>query len=473
MVGSSPARPKGCVVKLFRSLTLAIGLLSAAWPFPWEPQALAAQEDRPPAPVGRPNFMWGVSLSGFQNDGVVPAMDWHLLEAGGKVKPSGKSVDFRGHMDADLDRAKSLGINTFRTSFEWARLEPEPGRFDAKEVAYCHRLLKGIRQRGMTPLIVLHHFVSPAWVYQDEGDGLLGWESEQTVAAYWRYVEFVVKEFGSEIDFYITFNEPSTVLLGGYMVGQITPHRVGPMPMYRGMQNMLNAHIGAYQRIHALDHDAKVSITEYNSFLQPAGQDLTGGVPYMPGQILGLMLDKVKGWDGQPRVKYLDFLALHYYGSQDLFTATAFPVEPYRWGAKPEHFRQILKAYYEAFRLPILVAENGFATKNGEPRADGWTRESYLVAHIRELQEARAEGLPIMGYMYWTLTDNYEWGSFDPRFGLWAVDAARGDLTRRETPAVAVYRDIIQHNGVRPELARRYPPPAGATVGVGPSALLQ
>ncbi|MFN3429444.1 MAG: family 1 glycosylhydrolase [Candidatus Sericytochromatia bacterium] len=442
-------------MKLLRSLTLAVSLLAAA-------PAIAQSDDRPPAPVGRANFLWGVSRSGFQNDGVAPSMDWALLEAGGKVKPSGKSVDFRGHMDADLDRAKSLGINAFRTSFEWARLEPEAGRYDAAEVAYCHRLLKGIKSRGMAPIIVLHHFVTPAWAYKDAGDGLLGWESERTVQAYLRYVDFVVKEFGHEIDVYITFNEPSTVLLGGYMVGHIQPHRVGPVPMMRGIQNMLNAHIGAYERIHAADPGAMVSLTEYNSFFQPTGQDFAAGLPYMPGQLLGLLLDKVKGWDGQPRVKHLDFLALHYYGSQDIGSATSFPVEPYRWGSKPQHFRDILRAYYETFRLPILVAENGFSTKNGEPRADGWSREAYMVAHIRELQEARHEGLPIMGYLYWTLTDNYEWGSFDPRFGLWSVEAAKGDMTRRETPAVGVYRDIIRHNGVTPELARRFPPPESA-----------
>jgi beta-glucosidase len=256
--------------------------------------------------------------------------------------------------------------------------------------------------------------------------------------------------------------------LGGYTVGYVEPHRVGPVPLYRAIQNILKAHIGAYERIHALDPKAQVSLTEYNAFFL-ATEKLEAGVPYMPGQILHLLLDKVNGWDGQPRVKYLDFLALHYYGSQDPSSATAFPVEPYRWGSKPQHFRAILHHYYDAFKLPILIAENGFATKNGEPRADGWTRESYLVAHIRELQEARAEGLPIMGYLYWTLTDNYEWGSFDPRFGLWRVEAEKGDLTRHETPAVGVYREIIRHNGVTPDLVRRYPPPGDASAAQGPT----
>ena len=93
-----------------------------------------------------------------------------------------------------------------------------------------------------------------------------------------------------------------------------------------------------------------------------------------------------------------------------------------------------------------------------------------MIAHVREVQRARAEGVPVIGYMYWTLTDNYEWGSFDPRFGLWRVEASSGDLTRHETPAVGVYREIIRHNGVTPELAKRYPPPGEASTANRPGA---
>ena len=74
------------------------------------------------------------------------------------------------------------------------------------------------------------------------------------------------------------------------------------------------------------------------------------------------------------------------------------------------------------------------------------------------------EGIPIMGYLYWTLTDNYEWGTYDSRFGLWAVDIRSGDLTRHETPAVAVYREIIQHDGVTPALLQRFPRPLSGPV---------
>jgi beta-glucosidase len=434
-------------MRFFRTFATALSILAAST-LPATAQAPAT----PPASLGQKPFLWGVTISGYQNDGGTPQTDWYHMEKSGRVPDAaGKSADFRGHMDEDLDRAQSLGINAFRTSFEWSRLEPEEGKFDPAEVAHMHRLLKGLRDRGMAPVMSLHHFAMPAWTMVEHGDGV-GWESQKTVEAYLRYVEFVVKEFGSEVDYYITFNEPSSFLLGGYGGGMMPPHRVGPFSLYNAYQNVIEAHNGAYELVHAHDPNGMVSISEYNGVL-PLGADLT----YHPGRFMGLMMGKRFGWDGRQRVTHLDYVALHYYGTNRAFTD--FPTKPYLWEGNPAHFATTLREYYEAFHLPILIAENGMASKNGEPRPDGWTREAFMVAHVNEVQKARAAGIPVIGYMHWTLTDNYEWGTFDPRFGLWSVDVRSGDLTRRETPAAGVYREIIRDNGVTPELAKRFPPP--------------
>ncbi|MDB5098747.1 MAG: putative secreted beta-glucosidase [Cyanobacteria bacterium RYN_339] len=437
--------------RLLLSLVLLLALARpAAAYFPFDDDAGVA-----PSNLGQNPFLWGVALSGYQNDGSVPSMDWYALEHSGKLREtSANGPDFRGHMDADLDLAKSLGLTAFRTSIEWARIEPQQGQIDADEVAYVHRLLQGIRKRGMTPIVTLHHFATPQWAIADRGDGLMGWESARTTEAYLKYVEFVAKEYGKEIDYYITFNEPSTLIGGAYLLGWTVPYKMGPMATARAVLNVLTGHLGAYERLHALDPGCMVTLAEYNSFFPVANT----GFYYLPNQIAGLLMEKEPGWDGKPRVKAMDFIALHYYGTVDA-GALQFPVQPYNWGVSTSHFHEILKAYHETFHLPILVAENGFATKNGSAREDGWTRESYMVAHIQEIMRARADGIPIIGYLYWTLTDNFEWGSYEPRFGLWSVDCSKGDLTRRETPAAAVYREIIKQHGVTAELAKRYPPP--------------
>jgi beta-glucosidase len=442
---------------------LALGVAAAlaaapAGAFP----LMDASPDVPPAPVGATSFMWGVTMSDYQNDGAHPAMDWAELERSGHLpERSGRSADFRGHMEGDLDRAASLGLNAFRTSIEWSRIEPVEGHIDAREVAHLHRFFAALKRRGMTPVVALHHFATPSWAMKADAEGLQGWESPRIVERYRRYVAFVAKEFGAELDWYITFNEPATMILGAYTLGWTLPRRIGPVSTVRAMANVVTAHVAAYEELHRADRVARVSIAEYNALFPVAD----GGFHYMPSQLLALLLDKARGWDGRPRVRYLDYLALHYYGAVDAAAAASFPVQPWRWGVRPDQLGHILKAYHKAFNLPILLAENGFATRDGEPRSDGWTREAYMVAHIDALMRLKREGLPILGYMYWTLTDNYEWGSFAPRFGLWRVEIRRGDLTRRATPAVAVYREIIRHGGVTPALRQAHPPPAPLAAG--------
>lgn len=422
---------------------LASGLLPKA-PVRASEAALSTAALRPS------NFLWGVALSDYQNNGASRSQDWYQFDASGKLPDRvGQGPDFRTYLDEDLDRAKSLGLNAFRTSLEWARLEPSPGRFDPAEVAYVHQLLAGIRKRGMTPIITLNHFTMPAWTSVDDGTGKVGWESPTTVEAYGRYVAFVLREFGREIDWYLTFNEPSSFLLGGYLSGLLPPHRMGPVSAVLATQNVLKAHEVAYALIHKANPKAMVGMSDYNCQL-PIGP----GVTYAPGAFLNGFLNTTTGPDGQPRISTLDFIALHYYGRNR--APVSFPTQPYDWDSNPDHFSEVLKLYHEQFRLPILVAENGFATKNDEPRADGWTREQFLVAHVQQVEKARREGIPILGYLYWSLTDSYEWGSYDPRFGLWRVDVREGDLTRHETPSVAVYRHIVTHGGVTPELSNRY-----------------
>lgn len=414
----------------------------------------------PPAPVGRPPFMWGVTIAGVQNEGAPPASDWAGAEAAGRLpEASGQGPQFRRHMASDLDRAASVGMNAFRFSMEWARLEPREGWHDPAEVAHLHRLLAALKQRKLTPVVTLHHFATPAWVGQDEGDGKAGWEKPRTVAAFARHVAWVAKEFGSEVDWYVTINEPSTLVAGGYLLGWIPPHHKGVGHLMEASQKLLEAHGAAYTAIKANDPRSMVGLAEYHSYAPLMGED--NGLAFTPSHWAAFLLPKATNWNGQARPKDMDFIAMHYYGLVDPVAASRFPVEPWRWGVSTRRFESLLSATATATGLPILIAENGLATQEGRPRPDGWNRASYLVAHVEALQKAARRGVPILGYLHWTLTDNYEWGSYAPRFGLWSVECRReGEAQgRTPTPAVEAYRDIIRAGGVTADILDRYPPP--------------
>jgi beta-glucosidase len=115
-----------------------------------------------------------------------------------------------------------------------------------------------------------------------------------------------------------------------------------------------------------------------------------------------------------------------------------------------------IKRYYAKYKLPVLIAENGMATRDGKPRADGWTRSRYLVTHLKQMQRAMAEGVPVMGYIHWSITDNWEWGSYTPTFGLYRVDARNQDWKRVPADGVDAFRAIVKSNGVTKAIEYKY-----------------
>jgi beta-glucosidase len=117
---------------------------------------------------------------------------------------------------------------------------------------------------------------------------------------------------------------------------------------------------------------------------------------------------------------------------------------------------EVSKKLYDRYKLPLMVTENGMPTASDNPRPDGWTREAYIVNHLLQLRRAMNEGVPVLGYMHWTLADNYEWGSYEPKFGLFGIDRRDPQLRRFATPASAVYESIVKGNRLPQHLLERY-----------------
>lgn len=388
--------------------------------------------------MGQPaDFLWGVAIASHQNEGAAPGSDWSQADADGRFPHAcGEGARFRDHFREDLDLlAKDLGANTLRLSIEWARLEPRRGEWDPGEVSYLHALFGAARERGLKLVVTLHHFTSPGWIY--EGFYPTGWESGRTARDFERYAGFVATEFGDEIDYYLTFNEPSNLLVGGYFSARIPPFRWGPISLVAAARNLMDAHRRAYEAIHAVRPKAMVSFSEYSGLLAIA----TARLDYEPARILAAFLPR----DAQGRPRYVDFASMHYYGDVPLHEMGTYPLEHHVFGVSPEGFGSLLRRTWDLYKLPILVAENGIATYNHEPRADRWTASRYMRAHVKVMQDVIAEGIPVFGYLWWTLTDNYEWGTYHSRFGLYRVECMAGNYERQPTPAVDTYRRIIAH----------------------------
>lgn len=372
------------------------------------------------------DFHWGVATAGFQAEGSAPDSNWSryvAAHAGSDgVDPYGNAVDFRHRYPRDIQRAKNMGVNTFRFSVEWARVEPKPGVWNQQALAYYDDVVRRIRAAGMTPMITLEHWVYPGWV-EDRG----GFAAKSTVDEFLAFTKRIAQRYRDEHVLWVTFNEPTAFLSNELRIGALSPARIGAW-----RQNVITAHRRAYDLIHRIDPTAMVTSNQSYTAAFNAATDL-------------LVMDAIKD--------KVDYIGLDYYYGASLTNPTAlYAANGQYWKIRlqPEGIYDALRYYAHRYpHLPLYIAENGMATDNGKPRADGYTRSQALRDTIFWVQRAKADGMDVIGYNYWSITDNYEWGSYRPRFGLYTVDALTDPtLTRRPTPAVGVYRNIIARGGV-------------------------
>ncbi|THV41689.1 glycoside hydrolase family 1 protein [Glycomyces buryatensis] len=367
------------------------------------------------------DFLWGVASSGFQSEGDAPDSNWlRYTENGDKHEPYGNGVDFRHRYAEDIALAADMGVEVYRFGIEWARVEPAPGQWDEAELAYYDDVVQHILDAGMTPMITLNHWVHPGWV-ADQG----GWKSADTLTDFTAYSERIVDRYSGLGVMWVTFNEPTL-----YVFHEIDNGSATWFDALALFDRLAAAHGNAYDLIHELDPGAMV--TSNVAF-----------IPATPWLFDAVFLDKI--------ASKLDFVGVDYYYGLSLDNLTAIrEVTGGQASAQPDGIYYALRYYHNKFPdKPLYIVENGMPTEDGAPREDGLTRSEHLSDHVYWLQRAVADGMNVIGYNYWSITDNYEWGSYTPRFGLYTVDAVNDpDLVRHPTDAVPTYTDLIESGGV-------------------------
>jgi len=383
------------------------------------------------------NFQWGVSISGYQHEGYDKNSIWYYWDKLGKTKEKNTiGVDFYNRYKEDLDLAASIGINAFRFSIEWSRIEPQKGIFDSDAIDYYRKLILEIKKRGMEPLVTLIHFNYPQWLL-DEDSNLKGLENPKFINYYLRYVKKVVKEYSNDVKYWITFNEPNIWVPASYLLGIMPPGKMNIISTIKAWNNLLEAHYKSYDIIHKIDNDAMVSSNIYYIMVKPFNIDLKEIFTFIEKANINDI-----DW-----LKKFDFVSFDYYylfkDIKDFLNTQNF----WELNVYPDGLYEAIMYYNSKYGKPIIIAENGLCLKNNLPRGDFWTREKYLVEHIKQVKKSIKDGANVIGYYYWSLTDSYEWGNFDPRFGLYTVDIKSDySLKRKPTKAVDTYRSIISSN---------------------------
>ena len=477
-------------------LVTAVGAVAAAAP-PASPGAQVRPAAATASAVTFPRgFLWGAATAAHQVEGGLDN-DWKAFEAApGNVKrgdTSAVGVDHYGRYEEDFALAKGMGHNAHRLSLEWSRLEPARGRWDWQAVDHYHKVFQALRARGLTPLVTLHHFTNPAWLAARGG-----WDDPRAIADFARFAAFVGREFGADVDRWITVNEPNVYGYMAYQAGLWPPKVRDAEAALRVQANLAKGHAAAYHALHRhdrgdLDGDGRsalVGVAQHVSLYDPyweaspldraqAGfNDDVFNRAFLRAVTTGELrfwYPGVRGVWGHhaPARASVDFIGVNYYtrwrcatfGPAFRLATPGAPTNALGWEIYPTGIRRALglandyAALPDGRRVPLLVTENGIDDR------DGATRSAYLVAHVREVAQAIADGLDVRGYMHWTLMDNFEWSEgYAPRFGLYAIDRRPGaGLARIATPAVETYRKIAQANGLTAEILDAHPGPRSAS----------
>ena len=434
-----------------------------------------------------PNFLWGAATAAHQVEGQNFNNEWWDWEqTPGRIK-HGHSARvacdwWGGRWQDDFDLAQSLGHNAHRMSVEWSRLEPKQGEWDEDAAQTYRAKLKGLRERGMTPLVTLVHFTHPRW-FMEQG----GWLNKASLAWMERYTTRVVEAFGDLCNFWITLNEPNVYMVLSY-VWNARPPGAGSLPQgLRVARNMLFAHYRAYAAIHRLQKDAQVSLAHQWRTLAPANPRssldrfatwqgnyvanemfvralTTGKMPFPLGR------GETIGNGKMP----LDYFAFNYYFVSHVTFDKSRPgsvfarLLPPTWlkgtafeeltdvgDLAPNALYELLKRFAR-WNLPIYITENGtFDIGNDNPLPSIDNQSSYLVTHLRAIQRAMQEGVKVNGYFWWTLVDNFEWDAgYWLKFGLYHLDVE--SQTRTKRPVADTYANIIRANGITDALLAKY-----------------
>ncbi|MEV6769570.1 family 1 glycosylhydrolase [Nocardia sp. NPDC051030] len=386
----------------------------------------------PGAPMGSAhgvlgeNFLWGVAASGFQSEGHSTDSNWQrYISANPDWDSFANSIDFRSRYPNDIALAAGLGVKVFRIGIEWARVQPQPGAWDEDAFAFYDSVIQNIYDAGMQPMLTLDHWVYPGWE-ADRG----GWKNAGMVEDWLANAKTVVDRYAARNPVWVTVNEPVA-----YIMHEVRQNGTDADTM---LDRVTQAHNDIYDYIHQVQPNALV----------------TSNVGYVAGaeaQVNGPLVERIS--------EKLDFIGVDYYFGYEPPKSNAVnmpdgsaapPAGMWDLPVRPEGIYYALQHYSRMFPgKPLWVVENGMPTENGKPRADGYTRSDHLRDTVYWLQRAKIDGMNVVGYNYWSLTDNYEWGSYTPRFGLYTVDVETDpNLARHATDAVDTYRQIIHTGGL-------------------------
>ena len=432
------------------------------------------------------DFLWGAASAAHQvegaylEDGKGPGIWDSLAEGHVKHSENGNvACDHYHRYKEDVALMKEMGLKAYRFSVSWPRIMPEEGVVNPKGVQFYQSLVAELVAAGIEPMCTLFHWNLPMWLHEKGG-----WAYEGISDAFEAYTQVVVDALSDKVSYWMTLNEPACFIGLGYITGSHAPFQ----SLLQDKQAMMET-LPALTRNTLLAHGKAARVIRAHAKLAPKiGLALNASVytpnenqneaqarartysmermvfsacmwmePILNGALPEILESVVSAAELAIIHQPLDFFGLNSYYADDYEDSTGFnplvypgmPRTATGWPITPDVLYWGAKFFYEKYGLPILITENGMAAYDfvmSDGKVHDPQRIEFIKGYVGGLKRAAEEGIPVLGYTYWSVMDNFEWAEgYDMRFGLIYVNYRTGERTLKDS--AYWYAKLIESNG--------------------------
>ncbi len=404
------------------------------------------------------SFLWGAAIAGHQAEGGNANSDTWFAE---NVTPSvfkeksGQACNAFDMWSQDIDMVSDLGLTAYRFSIEWARVEPEEGRFDPEALDHYAAMLAACAARAIAPVVTFNHFTAPHW-FAAKG----GWLAPDAPAVFARYCAAIMAHMGGQIGHAVTLNEPNLPRLLTWVnmpqfVRDLERATLAACSAAAGVARYRLANVVLPEELDALEDGLAAAHLAARTAIKSARPDLPVGLS------VAMVDDCVIGDDAtlrdQKRAQTYDrWLTLaqgddfvgvqnyerYYYTGAGQVSADGAPVQGGHFShTDPQSLAETCRYAYAQSQRPVMVTEHGMNTGDDAKRCD------FITQSLPHLHKAMGDGVPVLGYLHWSLLDNFEWiFGYGPKLGLVAVD--RETFARSPKPSAQMLGKIARKGGL-------------------------
>lgn len=434
------------------------------------------------------DFLWGAASAAYQIEGAYQEDGkglgiWDALSEGHVRHGENGNIacDHYHRYKEDVALMKKLGLKSYRFSVSWPRIMPEEGVVNEKGIQFYQNLVTELIEAGIEPMCTIFHWNLPMWLHEKGG-----WRFEGISDAFAEYTKVVVNALSDKISYWLTINEPAGFIGNGYVTGLHAPFENNIEnwdsieTILPGLcKNVLLSHGKAVQTIreHSIKK-AKIGMALNGKLIMPSQEtkeEITAakaatfsdtasffGIDFWAGAMINrdlhpMLATVINEEELNVIHQQLDFMGFNCYNANnyDEYSGTNEAVYPgmprtaMEWPLTPDALYWAATFLFERYSLPIMITENGMANVDFI-MSDGMVHDpqriEFIKMYLKGLKRALKEGVPVIGYQYWSILDNFEWAEgYDKRFGLIYVDYRTQKRTLKDS--AYWYAELIAENG--------------------------